>query len=123
MKKFIAFIFTIALVSCASVKTSKVEVTPVGNWDYSITGTPEGDFNGGMTISVQDNNYSASMNTRGSELNIDKFFWNKETSKIGGQFNYSGYLVYFDATLSGEELTGNMSVEGQSFPFKATRKK
>jgi hypothetical protein len=123
MKNLIFVFVALVIASCVSTKTSKVVITPAGNWDYVITGTPEGDFSGVMSIVSENKIYSAKMNASGSEITIYKFTWDEATKKAGGEFNYSNYTVLFDAALAGEELIGFMSVEGQSFPFKATRKK
>jgi hypothetical protein len=123
MKNLIFVFAALIIASCASVKNTKVVITPAGNWDYVITGTPEGDFSGVMSIVSENALYSAKMISSGSEITIYKFTWDEPTKKAGGEFNYSNYTVLFDATLAGEEMIGSMSVEGQSFPFKATRKK
>lgn len=116
------FLGLFLLSSCASTKASKTP-TPAGNWDYTITGTPEGDFAGVMTISIVDKIYSAKMVTSAGEITIDKFLYNKETKKMSGEFYYSGTLVLFDAVLVVDQIDGGMSAGGMSFPFKATRKK
>jgi hypothetical protein len=123
MKSLIFVFVALMIASCASTKTSKVVITPAGNWDYSITGTPEGDFNGVMSIVAQDKVYTAKMNASGSELPIEKFTWDEATKKVGGELYYSGTSVLFDATLAGEEMIGTMSAGGMNFPFKATRQK
>jgi hypothetical protein len=123
MKNLIFVFIALMSVSCVSTKTTKVVITPAGNWDYLITGTPEGNFSGVMSIVSENNIYSAKMTASGSELTINKFTWDEPNKKLGGEFNYSGYPVLFDATMSGEEMAGSMSVEGMNFPFKATRKK
>ena len=41
MQKFIYLFTLIMLTSCATVKTKKIAVTPVGDWDYTLTGTPQ----------------------------------------------------------------------------------
>jgi len=123
MKKFFVFMITALIItSCATTKTSKV-ASPAGNWDYTITGTPEGDFFGVMNIATQDKNYVAKMMVSGSEIPVNNFSWEAATNKVGGDFNYSGYTVYLDAAMAGEEITGSVTTEGMSFPFKATRKK
>ncbi len=122
MKNLILVFVVLIIASCATTKTSKVVITPTGNWDYSITGTPEGDFKGVMSIVNQDDAYTAKMNMSNGEIALSNFTWNEPAKKVTGQFNYSGYAVFFDATMAGEEMLGSMSVEGQSFPFKATRK-
>lgn len=124
MKKIIVFLISLVVItSCATNKTSKAKITPAGTWDYSITGTPEGDFNGVMIVTELEKTFSAKMTSRGNELNIDNFTWDGVTTKVSGEINYTGYIVTLNATLSGDEMTGNMFVEGESFPFKANRKK
>jgi hypothetical protein len=123
MKNLIFVFVALIIASCASTKTSKVVITPAGNWDYNISGTPEGDFSGVMSIVSENKLYSAKMTASGSEITIYKFTWDEPTMKVGGEFNYSNYTVLLDAALAGEEMVGTMSVEGMSFPFKATRKK
>jgi hypothetical protein len=109
MKSLIFVFVALIIASCASTKNTKVVITPAGNWDYSITGTPEGDFSGVMIIVAQDKIYTAKLNGSGGEL--------------GGELYYSGTSVLFDATLAGEEMVGTMSAGGMNFPFKATRQK
>lgn len=123
MKNLLFVFVALIITSCASTKTSKVVITPAGNWDYTITGTPEGDVNGVMTIVSENNQYTAKMTASGNEITISNFTWDEPTKKVGGEFGYSGYTVLFDAAMAGEEMTGSMSVEGMSFPYKATRKK
>lgn len=123
MKNLIFAFAALIIASCASTKTSKVVISPAGNWDYTITGTPEGDFSGVMNIVAQDKVYTAKLNASGSELAIEKFTWDEATKKVGGELYYSGTSVLFDATLAGEEMIGTMSAGGMNFPFKATRKK
>jgi len=123
MKKLFVFMITaLVITSCATTKTSKA-VSPAGSWDYTITGTPEGDFFGVLDIATQDKNYVAKMLASGSEIPVNNFIWEAATSKVGGDFNYSGYTVYLDASMAGEAITGSVTTEGMSFPFKATRKK
>ncbi len=122
--KNLIFVFVVLIIaSCASTKTSKIVITPAGNWDYIITGTPEGDFSGVMSITTQDKTFSAKMNASGSELTINNFTFDEATKKVAGDLDYSGTTVLFDALLNGEEMVGAMSAGGMNFPFKATRKK
>jgi hypothetical protein len=126
MKQLVFVLFALAIVSCAAPKVSKtaeVAVTPAGDWDYTITGTPEGDFAGVLNIVNQNNAYAVKLNAGGNELPIEKFTWNPETKKVNGELYYSGTSVLFDAVMNGDEMVGDMSAGGMSFPFKATRKK
>lgn len=123
MKNILSFIFiAITITACVATKTTTKAPSPAGNWDYAITGTPEGDFKGIMTIAEVDKVLSAKLLSDAGELPIEKFVYNKETQKMSGELYYSGALVLFDGLLNANEITGNMSTSGMNFPFKATRK-
>ena len=122
--KYLFYLALAALIltSCASAKLAKAP-SPTGNWDYTISGTPEGDFTGVMTIAEVDKILTAKMVSGGTELTIEKFTYDKETKKLAGELDYSGTPVLFDAVMTDDQLTGAMSAGGMGFPFKATRKK
>ena len=109
------------LASCATTRVSK-KITPVGDWDYEIKNTPEGDFSGVMTISLQNEVYTAKLNTAGNELPFEKFNWDATTKTVTGFFYYSGTPVDFTAVLNEEQLTGTMAAGGGEFIFSARRK-
>ena len=89
MKPVFYFILSLLIFSsCASTKTSKAP-SPTGLWDYTITGTPAGDFNGVMTIGEVDKVPTAKLAVNGSELTIEKFIYDKETKKMSGEFDYN----------------------------------
>jgi hypothetical protein len=116
MKKAIYFLVLIALVSsCAP--------GPIGAWNYTVTGTPEGDFAGVMEIAKKENGYSAKMKSRGNETPFNTFQYSDKTKKAEGTFDYSGTPINFQALLDKDQLNGAMSAGGMDFPFKATRKK
>jgi hypothetical protein len=122
MQKLI-FLFAILVVSsCATVKTSQVSVTPVGDWDYTITGTPNGDYAGVLSIVDKDGGLAASMKSNEGELPFTNFSFDKATNIAVGNFSFQGTDLVFNATLAGESMTGTISAGGFGFPFKATRK-
>jgi hypothetical protein len=108
--------------SCATTKMSK-SPSPTGDWDYSVTGTPEGDFTGLMTIAQVEQKYTAKFKLSGYDTNLDKFLYDSKTKKMTGEFYYSGTLVIFTGLLEGDAISGSMSAGGSDYPFKATRKK
>jgi len=117
MKNIFSILIALFITSCASV-------SPVGNWDYKITGTPEGDYAGVMTVTKKDKKtLEAVMESTVGKLTFTKFTFNTKAKKSFGDFTYQGMSVVFDATVSEKEMNGNISVEGMSFPYKATRKK
>jgi hypothetical protein len=116
MKKLLYFVAVVALLSsCAP--------GPIGAWNYTVTGTPEGDFAGVMEIAKKENGYSAKMKSRGSETVFNTFSYSDKTKKAEGSFDYSGTPINFQAQLNKDQLNGAMSTGGMDFPFKATRKK
>jgi uncharacterized protein YceK len=127
MKNYLfLFIASVLLSACSSTKTTttaKEPVTPAGDWEYTISDTPQGDFSGVLTVSRQDNTFSATLNSNGEALPFETFTWDEPTKKVGGEFYYSGMTIVFDGTMSEEEMTGTMSAGGMVFPFKAARKK
>ena len=110
------------LSSCATTKTTNKVPAVIGNWDYAISGTPQGDFKGIMTVTEVDEVLTAKLISDGTELPIEKFIFSKETQKMSGEFDFSGALILFDGMLNSNEITGTMTTSGMSFPFKATRK-
>lgn len=122
MQKFIYLMFVLVLASCATVKTKKVAITPAGDWDYTITGTPNGDYAGLLSVVEKENVFSAAMKSNEGELPFTNVVFDKATNILTGNFSYQGTDLVFSATLAGETLTGTVSTGGYGFPFKATRK-
>lgn len=122
MQKFIYLFLVLVMASCATVKTKKVVITPVGDWDYTITGTPNGDYAGVLSIVEKESVLSAVMKTNEGELPFNSAGFDKVTNIVTGKFTYQGTDLVFNATLAGEEMTGTISTGGYGFPFKATRK-
>ncbi|MBL7870254.1 MAG: hypothetical protein JNM78_01480 [Cyclobacteriaceae bacterium] len=111
------------LFSCATTKSTSRTPSPHGNWDYTITGTPEGNFSGVLIITQINDTYTAKITSSAGDLPIEKYMYDKSTMKMSGEFDYSGTLVLFDAVMVGDEINGSMSAGGMGFPFKGTRKK
>ncbi|MBX7126465.1 MAG: hypothetical protein K1X47_12295 [Cyclobacteriaceae bacterium] len=117
MKKLLAVAFAgLVLMSCSSL-------SPAGNWTYSITGTPQGDYTGNMSVAKEKSGYSASLAAEGSSIPFNQFSYDKKASKSNGNFNYQGMMVNLEANVTQEEMNGSVSVQGMTFPFKAIRKK
>jgi hypothetical protein len=123
MKNKISFLFILFLIAaCVATKKTAKAPSPTGSWDYEITGTPQGDFKGVMTIVEVDKVLTAKLVSDGNEIPLDKFVFSKETQKMSAEFDYSGALVLFDGVFNTNEITGTMSTSGMTFPFKAIRK-
>jgi hypothetical protein len=116
MKKIAVLLAGIALAGCASL-------SPVGNWNYTISGTPQGDFAGVMAVAKKDAGFTATMKTSDGEMAFEQFTFDKKTAKSAGNFYYQSMNVNFDAAVTKEAMDGTVSVQGMSFTFKAARKK
>ncbi len=117
MKKIFYLLLIVVVSSCASI-------SPVGNWDYKITGTPQGDYSGVLTVAKKDKkDYSAVMKSDAGDLKFTQFKFESKTKKSSGEFDYQGMTVSFDSSVKENEMTGSVSVQGMNFPFTATRKK
>lgn len=122
MQKFTYLLFVFVLASCATVKTKQVAITPAGEWDYTITGTPNGDYAGIFSVGEKENVFTAAMKSNEGELPFTNVAFDKATNILTGNFSYQGTDLVFSAALAGETLTGTVSTGGYGFPFKATRK-
>ncbi|MBX2947412.1 MAG: hypothetical protein KF725_16400 [Cyclobacteriaceae bacterium] len=129
MRKFLLFLMAATLLTaCSSTQkttsASKVKApTPEGQWEYSITDTPEGNFSGIMTVSKNGDGYAASLNTNGNDLPFESFNWNESEKKATGELYYSGTSVQFQASMNEDQMEGGLAAMGMVFPFKAMRKR
>jgi hypothetical protein len=142
MKLSLIYIFPmLILASCATSKTATVTSTtpppttaptptatlavttagaePSGDWNYVVTGTPDGDFKGVLAVSGE----GAKLISDQGVTPLNNFSFAKDTGKLTGTFPYNGMQIDLNATMEGEQLKGTMSTQGMSFPFSATKKK
>jgi hypothetical protein len=120
MKSILTLSLLFLICSCVS---TKVASPAVGTWDYSITGTPEGDFAGDFIVSVTEGKYSALLKSKVGEIFLSNPIYDKSTKKLTGTFDYQGTTIFFESITTGDTMTGSISAGGSSFPFKATKKK
>jgi hypothetical protein len=120
MKKIIYLLFALTVLSCASAKLALV---PVGSWDYTITGTPNGDFAGVLIVTMDGDKYAAVLKSQAGEIKIDDPTYDKATKKLSGTFDFQGTTIFFDSITEGDSMKGSVSAGGGSWPFIGTRKK
>lgn len=111
-------------VLAAFVWASCASISPAGNWDYKITGTPQGDYAGTLVVTKNANKtFTATMKSDGGEMKFNQFKFDGKTKKSTGDFDYQGMNIWFDTTLKENNMNGNVSVQGMTFAFTATKKK
>ena len=120
MKTITTFSLCILLASCASTRLMQV---PVGSWDYSITGTPNGNYSGVLIITLVDGKYSGLLKSQEGEIALNDPSYDKASKKFTGNFSYQGTPISFESITTGDAMTGSLSAGGSNFPFKATKKK
>lgn len=116
------FIFVIAgLMSYGCATSKKVADISVGEWDYVIKDTPNGDMAGTFTISKAGDQYSGMLRASGgnSPLNNVKV----ENDVLSSTFDYSGYTVSLTGKFMGDNFDGKCSVDYNDFQMTAVRKK
>ena len=114
-RSFILFCFCLFLAGCASV-------SPLGSWNYTVTGTPNGDYAGMLIVKKIQKQYAATLNSQGSDLPFKKFTFDPKTKKASGDFDYQGTPISLDASVTEIDMAGTLSTDDAHFPFKATRK-
>src|SRR5689334_21865388 len=103
MKKTSYLLFTILIFSCASAKLAMI---PVGSWDYTITGTPSGDFSGVLTVTMDGDKYSATLKSQAGDLKFDETLYDKKTKSLTGNFNFQGTTIFFESITEGDNMKG-----------------
>lgn len=122
MKTILSLLFiAITITACVATKTASKVPSPTGNWDYTISGTPEGDFKGQMVVTETDKILNAKLAGNGIDLPIDKFAFDATSQKLTGEFWYGSTQVNMDVIMNGDQMAGTVSAGGMTFPFKATR--
>ncbi len=104
---------------CATSK--KVVDISVGEWEYVISDTPEGDFEGTFTITREGDNYTGALHTAQGDAPLNGVVI--ENDELKCTFDYAGYTIDMTGKFVGDAFTGKCSVEYNDFPMSATRKK
>lgn len=121
MKAFTRTLFIVGVI--ATLFSSCVINKPAGNWDYSVTGTPQGDYSGILIVSSGKEGYTAKLTGATGDVPFEKFVWDKKQSKATGNFYFSGIPLTFSATIDKDNMKGNISTGDMEFPLNANRKK
>lgn len=106
--------------TAAPVATVAQASTYEGTWNYSIAGTPDGDFKGDMVITKEADAYKGTIEASGQKVNINQFII--KDNALSGNFEYNGMLVNITGTFAGNDLTGKVEAQGYAFPLTAKKK-
>ena len=106
-------------VGCAGTKTSK-EAAILGDWEYLVEGTPNGDVTGVMNISKEDDAYVGKLISDMGEVLLNDLSIVED--KLSANFDIQGMTLNMDGTFEGPQFTGTIAVDYNSFPMTATKK-
>lgn len=115
-------IFMIAIFiayGCASTK--KVADVSIGEWDYLLTGTPDGDATGTFTIAKDGDSYTGALHTAQGDTDLNNVV--VTDGDLVCDFEFMGYTIDMTGKFAGDAFTGKCSVEYNDFPMTAVRKK
>jgi hypothetical protein len=104
---------------CASTKKSKTSVPSyIGTWDYVLS-MPEGDQEGFIIFRQEDDQVIGTLGSDQGEIQLSDLVINEEN--LTANFDYQGYTVNMFGDFEGNQLKGNMAVEGFELPYVATK--
>jgi len=104
---------------CAGTKTSK-EAAYLGDWEYLVEGTPNGDVRGVMNISKEDDEFVGKLTSDMGEILLNDLSILED--KLSANFDIQGMNLVMDGTFEGPKFTGTIGVDYNSFPMTATKK-
>ena len=104
---------------CAGTKTSK-EAAYLGDWEYLVEGTPNGDVMGVMNITKEGDTYVGKLTSDMREILLNDLSIVED--KLSANFDIQGMTLVMDGTFEGPKFTGTIGVDYNSFPMTATKK-
>ena len=115
-------IFMIAAFVAYACATSKKAVDiSIGEWEYVVMGTPDGDAKGTLRIAKEGDNYSGTLRRDQGDTPLNDIVI--ENDELVATFNIDGYTIDITGQFTGDTFTGKCSVEYNEFPMTAVRKK
>ena len=104
---------------CAGTKTSK-EDAYLGDWEYLVEGTPNGDVTGVMNISKEGDAFIGKLASDMGEIELNDLSIVED--KLSANFEIQGMTLDMDGTFDGPQFTGTIGVDYNTFPITATKK-
>jgi hypothetical protein len=104
---------------CAGTKTSK-EDAYIGDWEYLVEGTPNGDVTGVMNISKEGDAFVGKLTSDMGEISLNDLAIVE--NKLSANFDIQGMTLDMDGTFDGPQFTGTIGVDYNTFPMTATKK-
>ena len=115
----LALTLIVVLASCAS---NKYVWTPVGNWEYTVSDTPNGDTFGTMIVTEDEGVRVGKLRSpEYGDANIENFNID-ENNQLTGKFSMAGMDMDIFGNFEGETFAGTIDAGyNGSFPMVANR--
>ncbi len=112
----------------ASAPASTAQTLPVatvtgsyiGTWNFTVTGTPDGDTKGEMIISQAGDILKGMIGSAGGQSEIKDL--KIVNNVLTGLFDYDGMSINMTGTFNGNSFEGKVDAQGYTFPLTATKK-
>ncbi len=104
--------------SCASTK--KIADPTLGAWDYTVSGTPNGDVSGTMLIAKEGETYMGSLEGDAGKIELRDV--EITDNQMKSKFSYQGYTMDLEGTFTDDTFEGKVVYDYYTtFPVKATK--
>jgi hypothetical protein len=115
---FIVLLLALLTWGCAGSKKARLDA--VGEWKFTVTDTPEGNYDGTIMI------YRSAQNQLTGTLRTDKIETalndlQLDDDHLSASFEFMGFNVRMDGTLMANTFDGSVQVDDQSFPMRGVR--
>jgi hypothetical protein len=91
----------------------------VGTWSFIVKGTPQGDVNGNMILSVNEGILKGLINSGGVQTDIRDI--KVENNVLSGVFDFNQMTINMKGTFSESSYKGSVETQGYTFPMTATK--
>ena len=120
MKQSILLFLIAGLMSYGCTTSKKAADVSIGEWEYVVKDTPNGDASGTFTITKEGDQYSGILQGEEGDALLKNV--QIENDALSSTFDYSGYTINLTGNFVGDIFTGKISVEGSDFIMTGKRK-
>ena len=119
---FVAIYLLTMISLCATFKSFlEADAGYAGNYEFLVKDTPDGDYTGTLTIRKGDNGYEGKLFTESTNYEILNL--KIENNKMTGNFTFQYMDLYFQVEFTGENFSGLIFADGQTFELTGTKVK
>jgi hypothetical protein len=104
---------------CAGTKTSK-EARYLGDWEYLVKDTPNGDVTGVMNITKEGTEFIGKLVSDMGEIALNDLTIVED--KLSANFEIQGMLLDMNGTFDGPQFNGVISIDYNTFTMTAEKK-